>query len=108
MEESDACGMNLWGEQSRDSCSSAENHKSQDATLALTDLSKGDDWDRDLLAFVAGGRDEAANLERKLGPIEKDGGVVAGSIGRYFVERYGLREGALIMRIIECQHECVR
>ncbi|ORY76517.1 hypothetical protein BCR35DRAFT_305745 [Leucosporidium creatinivorum] len=72
MEESDACGMNLW------------------------DLETGDGWDQELLKYVAGGEKEAAELERKLGPIEKDGGVAAGKIGTWFVKRYGMNEECLV------------
>lgn len=60
----------------------------------LVDLASGGEWDEDLLTFVAGGAGaEKAELKRKLGGVEKDGGSIAGRIGRYFVERYGFREG---------------
>lgn len=46
-----------------------------------------------MLAYVAGGKEEAKDLEGKLGSIEKDGGVAAGKIGSWFVKRYGMPEG---------------
>lgn len=52
-----------------------------------------------MIAFVAGGEKggkEAAELERKLGSVEKDGGVAAGKIGKWFVDRYGMDPGAFI------------
>lgn len=67
MEESDASGTNVWN------------------------LEK-EDWDDDLLATVAGSQKAAQVLRGKLGPVEKDGGVTAGRVGRYFVERYGINE----------------
>ncbi|GAA6033055.1 hypothetical protein JCM8097_000121 [Rhodosporidiobolus ruineniae] len=72
LEESDACGMNLWN------------------------LETGQGWDPDLLRCVAGGEEAVEELARKLGPVEKDGGRVAGKIGRWFVERYGMSEDCLV------------
>ncbi|KAK4046848.1 hypothetical protein OIO90_006424 [Microbotryomycetes sp. JL221] len=77
LEESDACGMNLW------------------------DLEHGGkDWDSELLRFVAGpGQDSLHQLRTKLGPVEKDGGVAAGFIGRYFVQRFGMRPDCLVCHV---------
>ncbi|GAA6001886.1 xylulokinase [Rhodotorula paludigena] len=72
MEESDACGANLWN------------------------LEADGRWDPELLEYVAGGKGEAAELERKLGQVEKDGGVAAGKIGRWFIERYGMDPDCLV------------
>ncbi|GAA5878909.1 hypothetical protein JCM8547_007550 [Rhodosporidiobolus lusitaniae] len=72
LEESDACGMNLWN------------------------LETGQAWDPDLLRCVAGGDEGADELVRKLGPVEKDGGVAAGRIGDWFVKRYGMSEDCLV------------
>lgn len=58
------------------------------------DLETGLEWDADLVAFVAGGKAGAAELERKLGKVQKDGGVPAGICGEYFSSRYGLPRSA--------------
>lgn len=63
IDESDACGMNLWSMQG----------------------ARG--WNRDVLKAISGSG--AAELERKLGKVETDGGRVVGHIGKWFVERYG-------------------
>ncbi|GMK57827.1 hypothetical protein CspeluHIS016_0406610 [Cutaneotrichosporon spelunceum] len=64
IDESDACGMNLW-----------------DMT------SPGRGWSKAVLDVIAPG--EGAELARKLGRVETDGGRVVGNIGRWFVQRYG-------------------
>jgi len=104
MEESDACGMNLWGEfcllgvllslRPRAWAKFADSR----CPSTLADLETGNGWDKELLAYVAGGEKEADELERKLGPIEKDGGVAAGKIGSWFVKRYGMNEGKVHSR----------
>lgn len=66
IDESDACGMNLWRMDHRD---------------------RG--WHPLALEAIAG-EDGAEELERKLGPVETDGGRVVGRIGKWFVERYGV------------------
>lgn len=96
MEESDACGANLWSEWPVHAQS-----RLLRIIIPLTrrltypaDLKADGRWDSELLEYVAGGKAEAAELERKLGQVEKDGGVAAGKIGRWFVERYGMDPGA--------------
>lgn len=65
IDESDACGMNMW---------------------RMDDEERG--WNIDLLNAIAG-KDGAEELRRKLGVVETDGGKVVGKIGKWFVERYG-------------------
>ncbi|CAK9782741.1 putative xylulokinase [Cutaneotrichosporon oleaginosum] len=64
IDESDACGMNLWDMESA-----------------------GRGWSRAVLDVIAPG--EGEELARKLGRVETDGGRVVGNIGRWFVERHG-------------------
>ncbi|WWC92582.1 uncharacterized protein L201_007541 [Kwoniella dendrophila CBS 6074] len=67
IDESDACGMNLW---------------------TMNKDQRG--WSRELLlAITSGDQAEADELERKLGKVETDGGKVVGKIGKWFIERYG-------------------
>lgn len=69
IDESDACGMNMW-------CMSTERRG----------------WNRTALEVIAGdqaGGGGAEELERKLGKVESDGGRVVGNIGQWFVKRYG-------------------
>lgn len=97
-EESDACGMNLWSTPLLDVTPFPNLQKLIHSTF--TDLESGEGWDKDLIAIVAGGKGAAADeLERKLGPVQKDGGVSAGMIGNYFVERYGMRNGSSLPSI---------
>ncbi|KAL7418554.1 hypothetical protein Q5752_007012 [Cryptotrichosporon argae] len=63
IDESDACGMNLWN---------------------MEDAQRG--WDETLLRVVGG---DARDLETKLGKVVTDGGAVVGRIGKWFVDRYG-------------------
>ncbi|OWT40210.1 xylulokinase [Cryptococcus neoformans Bt1] len=65
IDESDACGMNLW---------------------TMNRKQRG--WNQELLKAIAGD-DGAAELSRKLGTVETDGGRVVGHIGKWFVDRYG-------------------
>lgn len=65
VDESDACGMNLWTMDNKD---------------------RG--WNSKVLEVIAG-PDGVEELKRKLGRVESDGGKVVGKIGRWFVERYG-------------------
>jgi len=65
IDESDACGMNLW----------RMNHKARG-------------WHRKALDAIAG-KEGADELERKLGVVETDGGRVVGKVGKWFVERFG-------------------
>ena len=64
IDESDACGMNLW---------------------AMDTPKRG--WHKAVLAAIAG--EDADELERKLGEVERDGGKVVGHVGKWFVDRYG-------------------
>ncbi|ODO04532.1 hypothetical protein I350_05136 [Cryptococcus amylolentus CBS 6273] len=66
IDESDACGMNLW---------------------AMNRKERG--WSEELLEVIGGGAEGADELARKLGTVETDGGRVVGHIGKWFVERYG-------------------
>ena len=67
IDESDACGMNLW---------------------TMDDRARG--WNEKVLDVVAGQQQGGAEeLKRKLGKVETDGGKVVGMIGRWYVERYG-------------------
>jgi hypothetical protein len=83
--------MNLWGEFSFNLIGVSH------AGLIFfppADLEHGECWDDDLLSFVACGDGEAkAGLGRKLGKVQKDGGLSAGTLGSWFVERYGMRSG---------------
>ncbi|PFH61021.1 hypothetical protein XA68_18386 [Ophiocordyceps unilateralis] len=64
LDMADVCGMNLWD---------MVNQRYSD----------------ELLALVAGGRDAADGLRRKLGEPLSDGGVSLGAVSPYFVSRYG-------------------
>jgi xylulokinase len=64
IDESDACGMNLW---------------------RMDHPARG--WHPTALQAIAG--KEAKELDRKLGKVETDGGRVVGRVGRWFVDRYG-------------------
>lgn len=64
IDESDACGMNLWD---------------------MSSPKRG--WSDNVLEIIAPG--EGDELARKLGTVETDGGRVVGNIGKWFVERYG-------------------
>lgn len=65
IDESDACGMNLW---------------------RMDHSSRG--WHPTALSAIAG-EDGAKELSRKLGRVETDGGREVGKVGKWFVERYG-------------------
>lgn len=65
IDESDACGMNMWSMETAD---------------------RG--WNKKVLAAIAG-EGGVEELSRKLGNVETDGGRVVGKIGKWFVERYG-------------------
>ena len=69
---SDVTGMNLWH------------------------IGKGD-WHDDLLALAAGGKDGAADLKQKLGPVHEDGGKNFGNISNYFVDRFGFKKDASVI-----------
>lgn len=65
IDESDACGMNLW---------------------SMDTPERG--WNKRVLAFVAGSEQEGEELETKLGRVETDGGRVVGMLGKWFQDRY--------------------
>ncbi|TXT08657.1 hypothetical protein VHUM_02785 [Vanrija humicola] len=70
IDESDACGMNLWDMRRRV-------------------------WSEQALAAV-GGADTAA-LRSKLGLVETDGGRVVGHIGKWFTQRYGFSPECVVL-----------
>ncbi|KAL1406225.1 hypothetical protein Q8F55_007916 [Vanrija albida] len=70
IDESDACGMNLWDMGAR--C-----------------------WSERALAAVSGG--DVDGLRSKLGKVETDGGRVVGHIGSWFVERYGFSPECVVL-----------
>lgn len=69
---SDVTGMNLWH------------------------IAKGA-WHDDLLALAAGGKDGAADLKEKLGPVHEDGGKNFGNISEYFVNRFGFKKDTSVV-----------
>lgn len=73
IDESDACGMNLWN---------------------MDSPSRG--WTEELLNIIAGPGREAEELAAKLGKVESDGGRVVGHIGDWFVKRYGLSPACIV------------
>lgn len=74
IDESDACGMNLWD---------------------LSTPERG--WSRPLLELVAGGDAAAADeLARKLGAVESDGGRIVGRIGRWWQEKLNFSPDCLV------------
>ena len=75
MEESDASGTNIWNLEQQD-------------------------WDQDLLEAVSGSAKAAQALREKLGSVERDGGVVAGDVGQYFVKRYGINQSKLAISVL--------
>lgn len=68
IDESDACGMNLYDIKERK-------------------------WSKKLLDVV----DPSGQLEGKLGAVEKDSGAVIGTIGRWFVDRYGFDSECVVL-----------
>lgn len=71
IDESDACGMNLWD---------------------MSTPQRG--WVPQLLDIVSGGH--AQSLEKKLGRVESDGGRTIGHIGSWFVQRYGFAKDCIV------------
>lgn len=69
---SDVTGMNLW-----------DIHKFE--------------WHDKLMSLTAGGDDKVAELRRKLGDTQEDGGKAFGNISQYFVKRYGFSPEAKII-----------
>ncbi|WVW80699.1 hypothetical protein I302_102685 [Kwoniella bestiolae CBS 10118] len=72
IDESDACGMNLW---------------------TMNREERG--WSEQLLEAIAG-KEGAEELAKKLGKVESDGGKPVGRIGKWFVERYGFDPESLV------------
>jgi xylulokinase len=69
IDESDACGMNLWS------------------------MENGRGWSEEVLKVVVGDNKEGVEgLKKRLGEVEVDGGRVVGRVGQWFVERYGFNE----------------
>lgn len=73
IDESDACGMNMYNMSSEE---------------------RG--WDKEALEAVAGSRFDADELEAKLGTVERDGGRVVGHIGKWYVKRYGFSPRCIV------------
>nr|XP_019007704.1 xylulokinase [Kwoniella pini CBS 10737]OCF46485.1 xylulokinase [Kwoniella pini CBS 10737] len=72
IDESDVCGMNLWTMNKRE---------------------RG--WSQVLLEAIAGS-EGAAELARKLGRVETDGGRPVGHVGSWYVQRYGFSPECLV------------
>ncbi|MCO5565938.1 hypothetical protein L7F22_019613 [Adiantum nelumboides] len=74
IDESDACGMNIWD---------------------MSSSQRG--WSNDILNIIAGSGNEAGDaLAEKLGRVESDGGRVVGRVGNWFVERYGFSSECIV------------
>lgn len=73
IDESDACGMNMWD---------------------MSSAARG--WNKEVLAVVAGSAEGVADLEAKLGTVETDGGRVVGHVGTWFQQRYGFHPDCLV------------
>lgn len=71
IDQSDACGMNLYDMRQRA-------------------------WSKELLAFVAGGAEHAADLEAKLGVVATDPRHIVARAGTWFQERYGVSPDCLV------------
>jgi xylulokinase len=72
MDIGDVCGANLW------------------------DMNGGK-WDEDLLSLAAGSHDGVAELKKKLGDVDEDGGISFGTISKYFVSKYGFAPGCKVI-----------
>ncbi|KAF2666035.1 D-xylulose kinase [Microthyrium microscopicum] len=64
--------------------------------MNLQDLQSGT-WNQDLLTLVAGSKEGAADLHKKLGDVPTDGGASFGNISPYFTTRYGFPETCQII-----------
>ena len=71
IDESDVCGMNLW---------------------TMNTPERG--WNGDILKAIAGS--DAEKLKEMLGEVERDGGRPVGTIGNWFVQRYGFNRECLV------------
>jgi xylulokinase len=72
IDESDACGMNMWN---------------------MCTPERG--WDKEVLTAIAGEKGRIT-LENKLGRVESDGGRVVGHIGKWFVDRYNFSSQCIV------------
>jgi xylulokinase len=72
IDESDACGMNLYD---------------------MNSAQRG--WSKEALEAVAG-KDGSKALAEKLGVVEADGGRIVGLIGKWYVERYGFSSECIV------------
>jgi xylulokinase len=71
IDESDVCGMNMW---------------------TMNTPERG--WNQEILKAIAG--DASSDLESMLGEVERDGGKPVGTIGNWFVERWGFSKECLV------------
>jgi xylulokinase len=71
IDESDVCGMNLW---------------------TMNTPERG--WNQEILKAIAG--DASSDLAKMLGEVERDGGKPVGTIGNWFVERWGFSKECLV------------
>lgn len=70
IDESDACGMNLWD---------------------MSHPERG--WNREVLAAIG----DVERLEQQLGVVETDGGRVVGNVGEWFQKRYGFSPECVVV-----------
>lgn len=73
IDESDACGMNMWD---------------------MSTPSRG--WNKEVLAAI-GGAGGADDLAAKLGTVETDAGRVVGHVGAWFQKRYGFHPDCVVL-----------
>lgn len=74
IDESDACGMNMWD---------------------MSTSKRG--WSKEILEIIAGaGKDAGDELAEKLGKVESDGGRVVGQVGKWYVSRYGFSPDCIV------------
>ncbi|PWN40062.1 actin-like ATPase domain-containing protein [Ceraceosorus guamensis] len=88
IDESDACGTNLWQLSHR-------NVDDDDEGCSVAAAAKRH-WNVALLQEVAGSQEEAKRLEGMLGEVECDAGRVIGKIGKWFVQRYGFDSECIV------------
>lgn len=73
IDESDACGMNIWNMEEEE----------------------GRGWDPLVLEAIAG-KEGSSALKKKLGRVESDGGRIIGQIGEYFVRKHGFSKDCIV------------
>jgi len=56
-------------------------------------------WNPDLLAAICDGGDASNDVERMMGQVERDPRKSAGSIGKWYQERYGFTSGEFQIRL---------